>query len=154
MAEQEWIKQVRARGWGAAFSTALDVLEPLGPLGAQLLWIAQPAARLIGGWELVGGLAQALEEPGGVDRLREQLEQDEETITSPPTPSHEGVRPIKRRGGEKRAIWGRAGRPLQPLTPDPSPTQGGRPNKFGERGEKRAVGGRRATSPPDPLSIA
>ncbi len=77
MAEQEWIEQIRARGWGAAFSTVLDVLEPLGPLGAQLLWIAQPAARLIGGWELVGGLAQALEEPGGIDRLRQRLEQDE-----------------------------------------------------------------------------
>ncbi len=77
MAEQEWIKQIRARGWGTAFGTVLDVLEPLGPLGAQLLWIAQPAARLLGGWDAVGALAQALEEPGGIDRLREQIEADE-----------------------------------------------------------------------------
>ncbi len=78
MAEQEWIEQIRARGWSTALCTALDVLEPLGPLGAQLLWVAQPAARLVGGWEIVGGLAQALEEPGGIDRLRQQIEADEE----------------------------------------------------------------------------
>ncbi|MCC6803802.1 MAG: hypothetical protein IT319_13035, partial [Anaerolineae bacterium] len=61
MDESEWIRQIRARGWGDALSTALDVLEPLGPLGAQVLWVAQPAARLVGGWgEMLGALAQAL----------------------------------------------------------------------------------------------
>ena len=48
--EYEWIEKIRARGWGDVFSTALDILEPLGPLGAQLLWVAQPAAHWIGGW--------------------------------------------------------------------------------------------------------
>ena len=67
-----------ARGWGDAFSTALDVLEPLGPLGAQLLWIAQPAARLFGGSAVVGALAQALEQPGGVEHLRQMMAGEDE----------------------------------------------------------------------------
>ncbi|MCZ2098093.1 MAG: hypothetical protein LC121_17855 [Anaerolineae bacterium] len=79
MDESDWIRQIRARGWGDALSTALDVLEPLGPLGAQVLWVAQPAARLVGGWgELLGALAQALEQPGGVERLRLALEDDDQ----------------------------------------------------------------------------
>ena len=79
MIDDAWIQAIRARGWGDAVSTALDVLEPFGALGAQLLWVAQPAARLIGGWgDTFGALAQALEEPGGIERLREALEADED----------------------------------------------------------------------------
>lgn len=75
MDENELLNEIRARGWGDALSTALDVLEPLGPLGAQVLWVAQPAARLVGGWgDLLGALAQALEAPGGVERLRQALD--------------------------------------------------------------------------------
>jgi hypothetical protein len=78
MVEIEFIQQVKARGWGDALSTALDVLEPLGPLGAQLLYVAQPAARMIGGWgDSLGVLAQALEEPGGIERLRQALDEEE-----------------------------------------------------------------------------
>lgn len=81
MVEIEFIRQVRARGWGDALSVALDVLEPLGPLGAQLLYVAQPAARLIGGWgDSLGVLAQALEEAGGVERLRQALDEDEDDL--------------------------------------------------------------------------
>jgi hypothetical protein len=81
MVEIEFIRQVRARGWGDALSTALDVLEPLGPLGAQLLYVAQPAARMIGGWgESLGVLAQALEEPGGIERLRQALDEETDDI--------------------------------------------------------------------------
>ncbi len=81
MTEVDWIRKVQARGWGDVLSAALDILEPLGPLGAQMLWIAQPAAHLIGGWgDGVASLAQALEEPGGVERLRRMLDQDEDHI--------------------------------------------------------------------------
>lgn len=76
--ELAFIQQVRARGWGDALSTALDVLEPLGPLGAQLLYVAQPAARMFGGWgDSLGVLAQALEEPGGIERLRQALDDED-----------------------------------------------------------------------------
>jgi len=82
MSEQRdypWIDQIRARGWSDAFSTALDVLEPLGPLGAQLLLIAQPAAHLIGGWgDAFGALAEALEAPDGIEKLRKALDEDQE----------------------------------------------------------------------------
>ncbi len=81
MNKYDWVEEIRARGWGDAFSAALDVLEPLGPLGAQMLWIAQPAARVIGGWgEALGALAQALEEPGGIERLRQELDRDENDV--------------------------------------------------------------------------
>lgn len=77
MTEAEWVEAVRARGWQHAASTVLDVLEPLGPLGAQVLWVAQPAARLVGGWnDALGTLALALEAPGGIERLRRALEAD------------------------------------------------------------------------------
>jgi hypothetical protein len=73
----DWIERIQARGLEQVFCTALDVLEPFGPLGAQLIWIAQPAAHLIGRdlWgEALTALAEALEEPGGVERLRQRLE--------------------------------------------------------------------------------
>jgi hypothetical protein len=75
-AHLEWLTQVQARGWGGALSTALDVLEPFGALGAQLLWIAQPAFGVFGADAVVRGLAQALEEPGGVEALRQALEDE------------------------------------------------------------------------------
>lgn len=73
----DWIEGLRARGLEQAFCTALDVLEPFGPLGAQLIWVAQPAIYIIGRdlWrEALTELAEALEEPGGVERLRQRLE--------------------------------------------------------------------------------
>lgn len=76
MIDEAWIQQVRQRGLTAPLSTALDVLEPLGPLGAQLLWIAQPVSGLWGARDLLGGLAEILEQPGGVDRLRQRLDED------------------------------------------------------------------------------
>jgi hypothetical protein len=74
-----WIEQAKRNGWGDFLGTALDVLEPFGPLGAQMLWIAQPALSLWVARDVVNELASALEEPGGIDHLREQLAE-----TSPP----------------------------------------------------------------------
>ncbi len=71
-----WIQHIKARGLGHALSTALDVLEPLGPLGAQALWVAQPVLGLFVARETLGGLADALEQPGGVERLRQMLENE------------------------------------------------------------------------------
>ena len=72
----EWIQHVKARGLGDALSTALDVLEPLGPLGAQALWVAQPVLGLVIAHDVLDDLAEALEAPGGVERLRQLLEDD------------------------------------------------------------------------------
>lgn len=71
----EWIQQVKARGLGDALSTALDILEPLGLLGAQALWFAQPVLGLFVAHDALDNLAEALEEPGGVERLRQMLEE-------------------------------------------------------------------------------
>jgi hypothetical protein len=73
MIESNWIAEVKARGLGGALDVLLDVLEPLGPLGAQLLWVAQPVSGLAGASEAIGKIAQALEEPGGVEQIRQQL---------------------------------------------------------------------------------
>ncbi len=77
MTEDQWVEAVRARGLEGAASLALDVLQPLGLLGAQVLWVAQPAARLFGGGDALAALAQALETPEGISRLRSALGDDE-----------------------------------------------------------------------------
>lgn len=54
---------------------ALDVLEPLGALGAQALWVAQPVLGLWLPRQAVRELAEALEAPGGIERLRAFLDE-------------------------------------------------------------------------------
>jgi hypothetical protein len=76
MIESDWIKQIKARGLGGVFGVLLDIIEPLGPLGAQLLWVAQPTMRIFGAEEILGHVAQALEEPGGIERIRHLLNDD------------------------------------------------------------------------------
>jgi hypothetical protein len=73
MVEPNWVKQIKVRGLGGAFGVFLDILEPLGPLGAQLLWVAQPTLRVFGAGETLNEVAQALEEPGGIERIRSLL---------------------------------------------------------------------------------
>lgn len=73
----EWIKQAKARGLGGALGLALDILEPLGPLGAQAVWVAQPVLGLWIPRTALGELAEALDAPGGVERLRHMLESQE-----------------------------------------------------------------------------
>ena len=72
----EWIDQARRRGLGGALSLLLDALEPLGPLGAQVLWVFQPVGGLLGWRRVIGEVAEALEAPGGIERLRQQLDED------------------------------------------------------------------------------
>jgi hypothetical protein len=69
-----WIEQVKILNLDGAFYLILDILEPLGPLGAQALYVLQPAAGIVGLREMIGDIAQALEEPEGIERLRQQLE--------------------------------------------------------------------------------
>ncbi|MCB9455390.1 MAG: hypothetical protein H6671_05325 [Anaerolineaceae bacterium] len=56
---------------------ALDVLEPFGPLSAQMLWVTQPVLGLVVNRAALDGLARCLETPGGVARLRQQLEDED-----------------------------------------------------------------------------
>lgn len=70
----DWITAVKARGLGDALRLALDIIEPLGPLGAQMLYIAGPLGALFGAGPALTAIAEALEEPGGIDRVRRLLD--------------------------------------------------------------------------------
>lgn len=72
----DWIAYAKAQGWGGAVTLALDALEPLGPLGAQLLWVTQPVLGLAINRDVVADLAQMLETPGGIEALRRQLDDE------------------------------------------------------------------------------
>lgn len=76
----DWINALRERNLDGAVLVALDALEPLGPLGAQLLWVTQPLFGVFGGGvgrATVTAIAEALEQPGGVEALRRLLEESE-----------------------------------------------------------------------------
>lgn len=71
-----WVTAVKMRGLTQALRVTLDALEPLGPLGAQLLYVMQPVLGLFGAQAAVDDIAQALEEPGGIDTVRGWLEDE------------------------------------------------------------------------------
>lgn len=75
----DWVKQVQARGLGDALRLVLDALEPIGPLGAQVLWVAQPLAGVFGWRDVVGNLAETLEDPQQLAAVRHLLD-DEATL--------------------------------------------------------------------------
>ncbi len=70
----EWVTQIQSRGLGDALGLALDVLEPLGVLGAQLIWVAQPVLGVWFNRDTVHSIAQILETPGEVEHIRHFLE--------------------------------------------------------------------------------
>ena len=57
-----------------ALRIMLDVVEPIGPLAAQFLWVMQPLARIFGAGQVAHDLANALEDPDGIADIREQLD--------------------------------------------------------------------------------
>jgi hypothetical protein len=73
----DWLKAVRGSSWGDWLLTALDAFEPLAPLGAQVILMAQPWLSQTGG-ERWGSLARALESAEGIERVRACL-RDERT---------------------------------------------------------------------------
>ena len=68
-----WSERLRAARLDGLVGTLLNVFEPLGPVGAQVLWVAQPALGMWMSRDVIGDLARVLEAPGGVVWLREQL---------------------------------------------------------------------------------
>ncbi len=69
----KWSAQLRTMGLDNLVDVLLEAGAPLGPLGAQVLWIAQPALRLFAPNEEIDGLARLLEDPSGVAWLRAAL---------------------------------------------------------------------------------
>jgi hypothetical protein len=65
-----WLREWQGRPQGEWLATALDVFEPIAPLGAQVLYILQPTMGWIIARERLHALAQALETPEGVAVVR------------------------------------------------------------------------------------
>ena len=68
-----WSVRLRAAKLDGVVGALLDAAEPFGPLGAQVLWIAQPALGLFVSTDEIGGLANLLDDPAGVAWLRAEL---------------------------------------------------------------------------------
>jgi hypothetical protein len=68
-----WAHRLRMARLDGLVGTLLEAAEPLSPLGAQALWIAQPTLGLFVPREDVASLARLLEDPGGLAWLRTHL---------------------------------------------------------------------------------
>lgn len=77
MPQPDWVSDLHARGLLPALRTALDILEPVGALGAQFAYLIQPAAGLFSGqWRTaLGEIGQALETPESLNDLRARLDE-------------------------------------------------------------------------------
>lgn len=69
------IQIIKARGWQDASRTLLDVVEPIAPLVSQFLWVVQPISSIVEAQDFVGSLAKTLDSPDGIDRLRQELDE-------------------------------------------------------------------------------
>ncbi len=69
-----WADRLRSAHLDGLIGALLDAAEPFGPLGAQMLWVAQPALSVFVPRGEVSALAQLLDAPGGVAWLRAQLD--------------------------------------------------------------------------------
>jgi hypothetical protein len=72
-----WADRLRRARLDGLVRALLEAAEPLGPLGAQVLWIAQPTLGLFVPRDEITILARLLDEPGGMVWLREQLTESE-----------------------------------------------------------------------------
>ena len=73
-----WGQRLRAAHLDGIVGALLDAAEPLGPFGAQLLWVAQPTLGLFVPDREIDSLAHWLDQPGGIARLRAHLVESEE----------------------------------------------------------------------------
>lgn len=78
---EPWAARLEDLGLASVVAALLDAARPLAPLGAGLLWIAQPALGAVVGRERVASWAGLLEDPANLARLSARLageEPDEE----------------------------------------------------------------------------
>lgn len=64
---------LKQRGLHSAALTLLEAGEPLIFIGSQLLWLAQPAVTLLWPTAQVRHIAQLLEDPTAIHRLKQIL---------------------------------------------------------------------------------
>ena len=72
----DWIQAAKERGGAPVLLTLLDALEPLAPVLAQGLLVAQPVAHIWRAGEAARELADLLEAPAGMRELRRLLDED------------------------------------------------------------------------------
>lgn len=70
-----WRERLQQLGLLSFAGLLLDVFEPLSPIGAQVLWVAQPTLGLMVEPDKIAAWAELLEDPQNIARLREELEQ-------------------------------------------------------------------------------
>ncbi len=68
-----WIEAAKRRGNAPFLLSLLDAIEPVAPVLAQGLLVAEPLALLWGGGGALRALSEQLEEPGGLEALRRSL---------------------------------------------------------------------------------
>jgi hypothetical protein len=70
---KEWRTRIEELGVEGIVDTLLVAFTPFAPIGAQLLYIAQPVMGLFVERNSISRWATLLEEPDGMDWLRVQL---------------------------------------------------------------------------------
>jgi hypothetical protein len=70
----QWRRRLSDLGLDGLLVALAPIARPLGPLAAQVLWMAQPTLRLVGGAvsEETGMLASILDDPITLERLLSQ----------------------------------------------------------------------------------
>ncbi|MCI0708648.1 MAG: hypothetical protein L0154_00655 [Chloroflexi bacterium] len=68
-----WRTRIEELGVGGIVDTLLLAFAPFAPIGAQLLYIAQPVMGLFVERNVISRWARLLEEPDGLEWLRVQL---------------------------------------------------------------------------------
>ena len=71
--QSTWVETARRRGSAPLLLSLLDAIEPIAPVLAQGLLVMEPLALLWGGGGALRALSEQLEEPGGLEALRQQL---------------------------------------------------------------------------------
>lgn len=71
-----WIARAKRRGHAPILLILLEAIEPLAPVLAQGLLVAQPLAHMLRSGAALGELAEVLEEPESLRELRALLADD------------------------------------------------------------------------------
>ncbi len=85
-----WGARLRARGLDGLVAALLDAAEPLSPLGAQVLYVAQPTLGIFFPSQGITRWARLLEDPANVAWVRARLTADAPAVA--PVLDEEGPR--------------------------------------------------------------
>ena len=85
---EHWAARLEALGMGGLMSALLHAMRPVAPLGAGMLWIAQPALGLFIDRDDVAGWARVLEDPDALMWLSARLAGETETTSNIEEPNN------------------------------------------------------------------